>query len=722
MIAYKLKLELHSDNIPGAAGGHGSNIDKEVMADALGLPFIPARRMKGILKYSLREVLSFLNCAGNSYDLKEVPEKIFGYVGENSATRFTLENFYLEEYDELYGWLAGHEPPISPETIKNFFTYLRSFTAIIDEDTAYKGTAEEGTLRTFRVLKQFLPGGESPVFISMASVPDNYEELFLKACSNARRMGLMRNRGFGHITISAEKVDINHNVNGKGAKAVEMAANDAVEDNNLYTLPIEIETLQKVLIRTTGSDENMVSSLNYIRAANIMGLLIQLYLETKENDETFFNLFLRGKLRFSDATPLIRLRKEEKGLSINSFHCSDFLKTLQGENKLVNTWNSKWKKNKTEENKGFVAIQGVEVGKMTSFLIDSKTQLSLHHARNKDSGIVDTVYNYQAIAPRQEFLASITGKKSDLEMIKKLLAPRSTYKLGASQTAEYGECRIKVGEIKEYNPDSEDIKNDEQVIMVLASDTIIYNAFGYPTANQFELLNYLNPDGKSEIKIEKSTKLKHLPIENYIKVWKSKKPSDLAIKAGNAFLLNKLPGNWKDLLSDGLGERTHEGFGKVLFLKADMDISETIQYIREFVQPKNLNGLAKHLQLHIENSRRANELVFKAMEDAQEFIDPTMGNLARHLMDVLENHPTDFIEAFKKLSPRAKGETEKYMNSKGVSLQSFIKEGFNEHFGLEENDPYYIELRKAIIKAFLVHLEKGNKIEKNRLKNELQQN
>ncbi|MCP4686531.1 MAG: hypothetical protein GY859_00680, partial [Desulfobacterales bacterium] len=54
-------------------------------------------------------------------------------------------------------------------------------------------------------------------------------------------------------------------------------------------------------------------------------------------------------------------------------------------------------------------------------------------------------------------------------------------------------------------------------------------------------------------------------VENFISVWRLKKPTEVCLSAGSSFLLEVTDRDADDLsrlVENGLGERTHEGFGK----------------------------------------------------------------------------------------------------------------------------------------------------------------
>ena len=54
MKSYTIEIQLISDAIIGSGEGFGSLIDTDIVFDGLGVPFIPARRIKGCLRDAAR--------------------------------------------------------------------------------------------------------------------------------------------------------------------------------------------------------------------------------------------------------------------------------------------------------------------------------------------------------------------------------------------------------------------------------------------------------------------------------------------------------------------------------------------------------------------------------------------------------------------------------------------------------------------------------------------
>ena len=182
-----IKITLLSDTLIGSGEGFGAIIDTDIIFDDLGIPYIPARRVKGCLRESAEEVSRMLKTFGIT--LKFISD-VFG-TGEKPSP-LTFSNFTIEDYEENRQWLGyfteEYKNIISRDAILDTFTMIRQQTAIED------GVAREHSLRTIRVLKK----GE--VFKGdIKTEDDNAIKLLSFACLNLRHLGTKRNRGFGEV-------------------------------------------------------------------------------------------------------------------------------------------------------------------------------------------------------------------------------------------------------------------------------------------------------------------------------------------------------------------------------------------------------------------------------------------------------------------------------------------------------------------------------------------
>lgn len=216
-MTYQIKIELLSDVLPGSGEGYGAVIDTDVVFDDVGIPYIPARRVKGCLREAANDVCGLMESAYKekfpfSLDEKvkndqfEIVNKLFGLPGRETSAPILFNDFFIREYKEnaaaLHYFEANYPAVISSEKVRQTFTYIRQQTAI-DENS---GTADEHSLRTIRVLKKRLPfmGGERMTFfgdieLNSEQFTSSHVQLLALACLQLRYMGTKRTRGFGHV-------------------------------------------------------------------------------------------------------------------------------------------------------------------------------------------------------------------------------------------------------------------------------------------------------------------------------------------------------------------------------------------------------------------------------------------------------------------------------------------------------------------------------------------
>lgn len=202
---YKIRIEFTSPSLPGAGEGWGSVIDTDVIFDTYGLPYLPARRLKGALKNSALEIIDMLTLSGISSFEAGVVDKAFGLPGFAEG-QVCFSNMYLPQYQQVSAWcrwaLQEYSGVLSPDVIINTFTEIRQQTAINKD-----GLVANHSLRTLRVLKSGM------VFEGTVSFINNNADiinLLALACANLRQIGTMRNRGFGQVECSL--LENGHNV------------------------------------------------------------------------------------------------------------------------------------------------------------------------------------------------------------------------------------------------------------------------------------------------------------------------------------------------------------------------------------------------------------------------------------------------------------------------------------------------------------------------------
>ena len=85
MSVFKLNLKLLSDTLIGSGEGWGAIIDNDIVFDDFGLPYIPARRVKGCLRESALEVMEMFEQSGISFASRGDIGTLFGKPGQSES-------------------------------------------------------------------------------------------------------------------------------------------------------------------------------------------------------------------------------------------------------------------------------------------------------------------------------------------------------------------------------------------------------------------------------------------------------------------------------------------------------------------------------------------------------------------------------------------------------------------------------------------------------------
>ena len=146
----------------------GAKLDSTVTRDENGLPYIPGKTIKGLIRE-----MAELTCN------KEFVTKCFGSSSDIGECNFS--NAEIEENTK--------------KTIINNSLQNQLFDEIASTKIDDKGIAESGSLREIEVVIPMTLYGE------IKNIPDEYKQEMIKALNKVKRMGLNRNRGLGRCII-----------------------------------------------------------------------------------------------------------------------------------------------------------------------------------------------------------------------------------------------------------------------------------------------------------------------------------------------------------------------------------------------------------------------------------------------------------------------------------------------------------------------------------------
>lgn len=657
----KIRMELLSDAIPGSGEGTAGSVDTDISHDGFGLPIIPAKRIKGILRESSRDLED-----ANVFEQGRTDE-IFGRKGDNAGTAFRISDGYVKHHSQVRNFLQFCSADkqlhhiFNREAVLNFYTYTRSQTSV-DEN----GVAEHDMLRTFRVLKKGL------VFYLDVECPSELQADIEKICKVTRKFGISRTRGTGELHLTPDKSEPHQG-------AVEAVFHEDLRDEDWCRLNLSIRNIGQMIVTfQVGKDQ---ISENYIPGTFILGAMANAFIHDQgltfpsaHTDADFRNIFLNENLVFSNAYPaspsdepffpcpvsIVREKDRE-----NYFDMADELFDLD---KIMR------EKIQTKGNIGeFVRIHKGEV--LTQPVL---TEVAYHHQRHEDrskghaSENGGEFFQFTVMKPDQRFIAQITGKYRYVKSLNEIISNRKFFYLGKSKTAQYGKCLFE-GEIEAITDSyDKEWEQDEPLVFTLESDTILRNENGLtapdPEILKNEVAEALNAD-KAQIVIEKSF-LRFRQIGGYSGAWNMPRIQTPALATGSVIVCRNNGGDLPTLLSlenQSVGIRTDEGFGKIRVNWHGQDeirFADDEELATPFI-PDTFED-SKALIRYILHRRLEDALKHEAVQQAEDLGNPPVNNsfVARMILFVKDARDFDkFQTNISQLRERAKKQLDKIARS-----------------------------------------------------------
>lgn len=579
-------MELLSDSLPGGGMANKGIVDRDVACDAYGLPIIPARRVRGILREAAEE-LEYLGVLERHFS-----ENFFGSSGASESSSFRIGDGKIKnatDFSDFLEWTRSKSSDISqfsPVKVLEHFTYVRAQTAVKD------GVAKKNSLRISRVLKK------GQVFIFPVACPLESVEALKKICGAVEMFGESRNRGLGEIRLSFEE------------------SNDSLSDSTLkintpVELPSHAKCEMKVSVRAISqllmSDEVGIGSesCNYIPGVTILGAMAARYLSFDENSsdsDEFERLFLSGETSWGNLYPAPKNSDNlflPAPFSIRKYKDSDsnYVDLALG--------NAKPEPHKSLGNLFLTeASTKMKLGKEKQ-AVEYKTaqvekNVEYHHRRAENKGYGKALegetnweigdpgvfFQYETLEREQYFSGSIIGTAKDLQLISSLLPRNSRVYLGKSRVAQYGECKVTFKSIEPLIAEKTDFWcQGSSMIFRLSSDMVLLNENGHPAPQPALFLNEIAD--RLKIKHEQlriaSVFLKKKLLGGYLGVWNLPRVQYPALAGGTVIkIVNEsgqdLPiGTLKNI---SLGLRVADGMGRFSWYCAD-DLPKQLKIVKE---------------------------------------------------------------------------------------------------------------------------------------------
>jgi len=185
MTDIKYTVEFFSQWHCGSGLSAGADVDALVIKDKDGIPFIPGKTMKGLIREAVE---NYVSLSKKSEKQEKALIETFGIDDAKEAlnvkrgTAF-FENATIPEKDDI----------VKGQLQQYLFNKVAS--TAIDED----GVAQDHSLRTMETVVPCKLTG------MILNVPDEFADTVIKSLGMIKRLGQKRNRGLGRCDIKVEK-------------------------------------------------------------------------------------------------------------------------------------------------------------------------------------------------------------------------------------------------------------------------------------------------------------------------------------------------------------------------------------------------------------------------------------------------------------------------------------------------------------------------------------
>ncbi len=555
----KIKIELLSDLCTTSGDTHNSMVDSDVTYDSYGLPYIPAKRLKGCIREAALEM------ADMGFITQKQYQRLFGAQG-NASAGFSVSNALICDYDKVVEDLRMLQvyEMASPQNVLDQYTYTRTQTAV-DLET---GVAQTNSLRTIRVVRRGLRL-EAACDVNC----EEDKEVLKKAVSLVKHIGVARTRGLGlvNMELSDEKTDFRNHV--------QIEKSDLGEYNKIgYRVHLNSAVICKA------PSGNQAVTQDYIAGSKILGLIAgamgeQAYKKMMDaHDVKVSNAYIEGIAgRSIPGRISLQKRKDQSGDSDGKLWLKDMICEPD--------------------------VEGIQMTPAGISYIDAKrniceveTEISYHHQRPEDKSIGratgkedgSSFYQLAAICKDQTFCGYLYADRESAEQIIDAVSALKKVRMGYGRTSEFGDVEFTLDAVEVLQKDSNMVKD---LVITFLADTILYNESGMPVTQIETLKNYLEDIlGVSDLAITKPY-MQYTMVGGFNVTWGKRKPVFPAIGKGSVVCVHSEQGMDAGLLKDQfIGERVAEGYGEVL---AEEPVWTADYYVKQRTEEQRRGNMEK---------------------------------------------------------------------------------------------------------------------------------
>lgn len=642
----EISIKLLSDLCCYSGEVYNTTVDTDVVYDDYGLPYIPAKRLKGCIREAALEL----------YEMGLMPHynAIFGKEGSD-ASAFTISNAKLENYDAKVKELKQFEKTdfVNQQNVLSLYTYLRTQTAV-DTNT---GTAIENSLRTLRVLKKGL------IFHADVDLENkDYFEEFKNAVSMVKHMGVSRTRGLGLVELKVK------NVSGASVKHVLFKENELKNENMIsYTIHLKSPLICK------SAQGNQAKTEDYIAGSKVLGLIAR-SMGSGAYQKIMNDIVVSNAYVSLDENRSLPGRNSLQKIKNQSY--------VDGKMEIVDMMyfkNDNDKEQRTPANIDYMSDQNE--------VLSVEKQISYHHQRPSDKSIGRATsregqfYQLASICEAQTFKGFIYANRETAKQIMDAVSKLGQVRMGYGRNSEFGQIDFTLDSV-------EDARNKETLIhdadLLLASDVILYNDNGMLVADVNVLKDYLNSYfGVDDIEIE-SPFLSYNAIGGFNVTWRRKKQIFSALSKSSCMKIHSDTG-FKASYNHSyfVGERVSEGFGEIVLEKTKENdrvcVYKPVEEERSLNRDANLDIMNELLEKELE--KRMDERVRDVVAKNSMSLDQL--NPALSKMRLLFRTKSDYNEMkneFEQLESANKGKRTNLMRDLPMDVLSDLEKEIQDEY------------------------------------------
>lgn len=502
----------------GSGLASGSNADSLVIKDNDGLPYVPGKTVKGLIRQAYEELF------GENV-------LIFGKEsGYTPGTSFFSDARLLERRSSI----------IQERLQSELYTYVSS--TAIDPD----GIASSHSLRNTQVAIPCTLEGD------ILSVPKESFENLKKAAGMIKELGLHRSRGLGRCQFIL-------------SEATPPPYQDATIDSSTRTLQFRCHLKSDIILNQDSGNKTQNKTLDFIPGNNFLGIVAQAYGSFSPDDAA--TVFHSGKVRFSDAHPAIgNNRSLRVPFSLYYPKLESARENTYQHHLITDADSINLQRERVQLKQCRTGFYDLSESPATQAHVDTRYSIKSAYDREKRRSKDESMFLYESVGRGIDlfFYVDVDADVKD-DLVKKIYAALiGEHRLGRSRSAQYG---LVVIEPATFDQPKSVSKKQKRHSVYADGRLIFLDQYGLPTFRPTASDLGFKPDAKINWSLSQIRTFSYAP-------WNGKRESfdteRCGIEKGSVFIVDS---------SDEVetphraytGYYNNEGFGRVLYNPCFLD-------------------------------------------------------------------------------------------------------------------------------------------------------